>query len=58
VLFDQRVEIDGVEILPARVSESGNVAWRDSSRNPFDELPPLVGCASFTATLCDLPESL
>jgi hypothetical protein len=29
VLLDQRIEIDGIEILPARVSESGNVAGRD-----------------------------
>jgi hypothetical protein len=53
VLLDQNIEIHRVEIFPARVRESGDVSGRDSSRDPLDEFFALVGCASFTATLCD-----
>jgi hypothetical protein len=57
VLLDQCVEVDRIEISPARVREAGNVAGGDRSRHPLHELCPLVRCSDIAATLRDLPES-
>ena len=56
MLLDEQVEVHRVQVPPARVRKSGNVARRDDLRDPISEASALVGGSRVAATPGDLSQ--